>query len=65
MNSVTQIIERITNALSSLGITVKKTQIQMLRWKVYTMPWKRNSRKRQMMKVCTMMVRSLKKWEVF
>ena len=58
-------IQRVTESLNKLGQSARVGAIQFLCWKIYTMPWKRNSRKRQMMKACTMMGRNLKKWEVF
>ena len=58
-------IQRVTEALNKLNQSARIGAIQFLRRKIYTMPWKRNGRKRQMLKVCTMMERDLKKWEVF
>lgn len=58
-------LKRVTEVLNKLNQSARIGAIQFLRWKIYTMPWKRNSRKRQMLKVCTMMERGLKKWEVF
>lgn len=58
-------LQRITETLNKLNQSARIGRVQFLRWKVYTMPWKRNSRKRQMMKACAMMGRGMKKWEVF
>jgi len=58
-------LQRVTEALNKLNQSARIGAIQFLRWKIYTMPWKRNSRKRQMMKACAMMERGPKTWEVF
>ena len=58
-------MQRVTETLNKLNQSARIGRIQYLRWKVYTTPWKRNSRKRQKLKVCAMMERDLKKWEVF
>ena len=53
-------MQRVTEALNKLNQSARIGAIPFLRLKIYTMSWKRNNRKRQMMKVYAMMERGLK-----